>query len=209
MNRTRSGVLWVPITLFLLTGLTIAFAFVQAFQILLGTLPPDSARLSTAPVSHFTHVLAGVLFGVTGPLQFGRVLANKFGRLHRVLGRVFILAGAFLSLSSLSLLWQFPTGDSMANSVARLVFGLALGFTLCKAVLAIRRRNISVHRDWMIRSYALGMGATLVAVVFLPIYLITGVPPTGLVSDIAFVGSWCFCVLVAEVVVRKLNRQTT
>lgn len=205
MSRFTSRVFLIPAVLYLLSGLTIAFATVQLFQILLGTLPADSARFSTAPISHFAHALAGVLFGVIGPLQFGRVLANKFGSLHRILGRVFILAGGFLVLSSLSLLWQFPTGDSVPNSVARLVFGLALGFTLYQAVRAIRTRDVTGHRDWMIRSYALGIGATLVAIVFLPIYLFTGVPPTGIVSDIAFVGSWCFCVLVAELIVRKLN----
>lgn len=205
MGRITSRVFLIPAVLYFLSGLTIAFAFVQLFQILLGTLPSDSADLATAPVSHFAHVMAGVLFGVIGPLQFGRVLANKYGSLHRFLGRVFVLAGVFLVLSSLSLLWQFPTGDSAPNNMARLIFGLALGFTLCKAVWAIRRRNVSVHRDWMIRSYALGMGATLVAIVFLPIYLFTGVAPTGIVSDIAFVGSWCFCVLVAELIVRTRN----
>lgn len=205
MSRFKTRAFIIPTVLYLLSGLTIAFAAVQLFQILSGTLPADSARFSITPMSHFTHALAGVLFGVIGPLQFGRVLANKFGGLHRILGRVFVLAGGFLVLSSLSLLWQFPTGDSVPNSVARLVFGLALGFTLCKAVWAIRRRNVTVHRDWMIRSYALGIGATLVAIVFIPIYLFTGVPPTGIVSDIAFVGSWCFCVLVAEYIVRSLN----
>lgn len=83
--------------------MTILFAMVQVVQIPLDALPPESARIATAPFSHFAHVVGGVLFGVLGPLQFGRVLAKKFGRIHRVLGRVFVMAGAFLSLSSLSL----------------------------------------------------------------------------------------------------------
>jgi hypothetical protein len=36
-------------------------------------------------------------------------------------------------------------------------------------MVAIRQRNFTRHRDWMIRSYAIGIGATVVANVFLPI----------------------------------------
>lgn len=54
----------------------------------------------------------------------------------------------------------------------------------------------------MIRAYAIGMGATAVSMVF-SLYLITGEPPTGLVSDIVFLGSWTACVVLAECLVRR------
>ncbi len=207
MSRILSRPVGVPVILFLLSGMTILFATVQAVQIPLGALPPESFRIATAPYSHFAHVVSGVLFGVIGPLQFGRVLARSYGRLHRILGRIFVVAGAILALSSLSLLWQFPQGAPALVSGGRLVFGIGLAVALFVAMQAIRARNIPRHRDWMIRAYALGMGATLVSVVFLPIFLITGEPPMGLVSDIAFIGSWAACVVFAEWLVRRLNHK--
>ncbi len=207
MERIRVTATTLPVILYVLSGLTLLFAASQVVQIPLGSLPADSQRLSVAPYSHFAHVLGGVLFGIIGPLQFGRILAHKYGALHRIMGRVFVVAGAFLSLSSLMLLWQFPDTYSALASGGRLVFGIGLGISLWMGMAAIRARQFLRHRDWMIRSYALGMGATLVAIVFLPIYAMTGTPPEGLWSDVMFIGSWAGCVIFAEGVVRRLNQK--
>lgn len=195
----------VPAILLFFSLVTILLAVVQAVQIPLGALPEDSARLAAVPIPHFFHVVGGAVFGLLGPLQFGRVLARKYGKLHRVLGRVFVVARFMLSLSSLSLLWHFPDIDAPLASAGRLVFGIALGVALTIAMLAIRKRDITRHRDWMIRSYAIGIGATAVSMVFIPIYAITGTPPMGLASDIAFIGSWTACVIFAELLVRRLH----
>ena len=67
-------------------------------------------RLAAAPYSLFAHTVAGATFGLIGPLQFGRVLARRFGQLHRIMGRIFVGAGAFLSLSCSVYFGSFPTG---------------------------------------------------------------------------------------------------
>lgn len=194
----------VPAALFFGTLLTIVLALVQAVQIPLGALPEDSLRLSATPVWHFMHVLGGATFGILGPIQFSRVLMRKYGLLHRIMGRVFVAAGAMLSLSSLSLLWHFPDTHSVAISSGRLLFGIALGVALAFAMQAIRKRDFTHHRNWMIRAYAIGIGATAVTMVFFPIYAITGEPPMGLIADIIMLGSWTACVVFAEVLVRRI-----
>lgn len=203
MTRWFTRPLVVPAALYFGTLLTIVLALVQAVQIPLGALPEDSLRLTAAPVWHFMHVLGGATFGILGPIQFGRVLMRKYGQLHRVMGRVFVAAGAMISLSSLSLLWHFPDAYSVAVNSGRLLFGIALGAALVMAMLAIRKRDFARHRNWMIRAYAIGMGATAVTMVFFPIYAITGEAPTGLVSDIIFLGSWTACIVFAEALVRR------
>jgi uncharacterized membrane protein len=204
MTRRLSSPVVVPVALFFATALTILLALVQVVQIPLGALPEDSLRLSGAPVWHFMHVLGGATFGILGPIQFGRVLSRKYGLLHRVMGRVFVAAGAMISLSSLSLLWHFPATYSVAMNSGRLLFGIALGVALAIAMQAIYTRDFTRHRNWMIRAYAIGMGATAVTMVFFPIFLITGEPPTGLASDIAFLGAWTACMVFAEGVVRRI-----
>jgi len=204
MTRRLTSPIVVTAALYFGTLLTILLALMQVVQIPLGALPEDSQRLSAIPVWHFLHVLGGATFGILGPIQFGRVLARKYGRLHRAMGRVFVAAGAMISVSSLSLLWHFPDTHSMAISGGRLVFGIALGLALAIAMQAIRERDSTRHRNWMIRAYAIGMGATAVTMVFFPIYAITGQPPMGLAADIAFMGSWTACVVFAEVLVRRI-----
>ena len=186
------------------TLLTILLALVQVVQIPLGSLPEDSRHLSAAPVWHFMHVLGGAAFGILGPIQFSRVLMRKYGLLHRFIGRVFVAAGATISLSSLGLLWNFPGTYSVAVSSGRMLFGIALGVALGVAMWTIRKRDFAGHRNWMIRAYAVGIGATAVSMVFFPIYVITGKPPTGLASDLVFLGSWTACIVFAEGLVRRI-----
>ena len=186
------------------TLLAIILALVQVVQIPLGALTEDSRHLSGAPVWHFMHVLGGATFGILGPIQFSRALMRKYGLLHRVMGRMFVAAGAMISLSSLGLLWHFPDTYSVAVSSGRLLFGIALGVALAIAMQAIRKRDFTRHRNWMIRAYAIGIGATAVSMVFFPIYAITGEPPMGLASDIVFLGSWTACVAFAEGLVRRI-----
>ncbi len=204
MTRRFASPVVVPVALYFGTLLTILLALVQVVQIPLGALPEDSQRLSAAPVWHFMHVLGGATFGILGPIQFGRALMPRYGLLHRVLGRMFVAAGAMISLSSLGLLWRFPDTYSVAISSGRLLFGIALGVALAIAMQAIYKRDFTRHRNWMIRAYAIGIGATAVTMVFFPIYLITGKPPVGLASDIAFLGAWSACVVVAEGFVRRI-----
>ncbi len=204
MTRGFTRPVVVPAALLLGTLLTIILALVQVVQIPLGALPEDSLRLAAVPGWHFMHVLGGATFGILGPIQFGRVLARRYGRLHRVMGRVFVAAGAMISLSSLGLLWHFPDTYSVAMNIGRLLFGIALGVALAIAMQAIRKRDFTRHRNWMIRAYAIGIGATAVTMVFFPIYVITGAPPMGLAADVVFLGSWTACVVFAEGLVRRI-----
>lgn len=202
--RTKTA-LAVPAILYFLSGLTILISLVRVVEIAVDAVPADSLRLMAAPISHLAHVIAGALFGIIGPIQFGRVLVRRYGKLHRVLGRVFVVAGAVLSISSLTLLWNFPDTHEPLVTGGRLVFGIALGIALIIAMTAIRARNIPKHRDWMIRAYAIGMGATVVSVAFVPIYVATGVPPMGLFADILFIGLWAACIIFAEILIRRIH----
>jgi uncharacterized membrane protein len=204
MTRRLASPVVVPVALYFGTLLTILLALVQVVQIPLGALPADSQRLGAAPVWHFMHVLGGAAFGILGPIQFGRALMPRYGLLHRMVGRVFVAAGAMISLSSLGLLWRFPDTYSVAINTGRLLFGIGLGVALAIAMQAIYKRDFTRHRNWMIRAYAIGIGATAVTMVFFPIYLITGEPPKGLAADIAFLGAWTACVVFAEGLVRRI-----
>lgn len=196
----------IPLALVLAfcTFIPVMLAAINLVQIPLGDLPEDSRRLASVPVSLFLHSLAGVLFGVLGPLQLIRALRRRFGTVHRLTGRVFVLAGAGLALSGLSLLLQVESVATGLLDAARGVFSLALLTSLALGVAAARAHDMLAHRAWMIRAYAVGMGTGTVALVMYPIYLITGAPLMGLAADIMVVGMWLLNIVLAEWVVRRL-----
>lgn len=193
----------------LFTFIPVVTAVMNTVQIPTGTYPQDSAHLAVAPLSWFLHALAGVAFGIAGPLNFVRALRRRFDRLHRVAGWVFFGSGLVLGLTALSLLLTVEPQRTPVVDIARGVFGLALIVSIAMAATAIRRRDIATHRAWVIRAYAVGMGLGTVALVFFPIYVVTGAPPEGLASDILFVGSWALNVGLAEWVIHRTTPSTS
>lgn len=186
------------------TFIPVMMAAVRVVQIPLGALPEDSLRLAFVPVAFFLHALAGMLFGLLGPLQFVRALRRQFGPLHRLSGRAFVLAGVGSALSGLALLLQVESMATGLLDAARGVFSLALIAVLVPGVAVARAHAMLRHRTWMIRAYAIGMGSGTPALVLFPVYLISGEPPTGLTTDIAVVGVWLLTIAVGEWVVRRL-----
>jgi hypothetical protein len=185
------------------TSIPVMMAGVRVVQIPLGTLPDDSLRLAVAPLSFFAHALAGVLFGILGPLQFSRVLRRRFGPWHRITGRVFAVAGVFLGLSGLSILAQAQNTSTLLLDGFRAVAGIGLLAAIGLGVSAARTRDFPRHRAWMIRAYGIGMGSGTVALVMFPIYIATGAPITGLLSEVVFVGWWALNVALAEWIARR------
>ena len=104
----------------------------------------------------------------------------------------------------LALLLQVESVTTGLLDSARGVFGLALTAALVRAVAAGRAHDMRRHRAWMICAYAVGMGQGTFALVMFPTYMITGVPPTGLATDIVVVGMWLLNIALAEWVVRRL-----
>lgn len=203
--RTLSRPVPFVLALAICSFIPIVMASFRVVQIPLNALPDDSLRLAVAPIAYFLHSLAGVLFGVLGPLQFVRALGSKYGALHRLGGRAFVLAGTALALSGLGLLLQVESITTALLDTARGVFGLALLAALVLGVAAARSHDLPRHRAWMIRAYAIGMGTGTVSLVMFPIYLITGAPVAGLASDIVVVGIWLMTIVLGEWVVRSSN----
>ncbi len=106
----------------------------RAVQIPLGAWPEDSLRLACVPFAFFLHSLAGVLFGVLGPLQFVLALRLRFAALHRLAGSVFVLSGMGLGFSVLALLLRVGSLSTVLLEAARGVFGVAMMVALVRGV---------------------------------------------------------------------------
>jgi uncharacterized membrane protein len=205
MLRFFSRPLPLVLLLSVCTFIPVLMALVRVVQIPTHSYPDDSARFAIAPVAWFLHALAGTAFGLAGPVNFVLALRRRFGWLHRVTGRVFAVAGSVLGLSGLALLAQVTPQSTAVIDITRAVFSLTLLYALAQTVTAILDRDIQRHRAWAIRAYAIGMGSGTVALVFFPIYLVTGAPPTGPASDILFTASWALNIGFAEWVIRRIS----
>ena len=148
------------------------------------------------------HVAGAVVALSLGPWQFVRRLRSRWPRVHRMVGRVYVVAVLATGVGGLMLA---PT--TYTRRLAGLAFALLAVGTLgstAMAFVAIRRRQIARHRAWMTRSYAFvftGVSFRLGLVLL---------PALGLSFDTAYPLSawiaWPINLAVAEVLIRRQRR---
>ena len=108
------------------------------------------------PILTFVHIIPGAVFMILGPLQFVRRIRAKHLRFHRWSGRVFFACGLVIGISALALTLQTSIGGANERA-AIILFAIVFLFELIRAFLLIRRRRIALHREWMIRAFAIGL----------------------------------------------------
>jgi uncharacterized membrane protein len=100
----------------------------------------------------FPHVVCGVLAAVLGPLQFWPRLRRDYLPFHRVAGRVYVVAVLVGAVASVGMASKIGADDA---AYAWGLIGLAGAWVVTTglAFVAIRRKHIVLHKQWMIRSY--------------------------------------------------------
>jgi uncharacterized membrane protein len=167
-----------------------------------GQLPADHIRLTETPLPFVGHALGGVLFGLLGPLQFAPRLRGRWPALHRASGRVFVAGGLLLAITGLWLLALYPASATWPLQAGRLFMSFGLLICLPLAVAHARRRDISQHRAWMIRGYAIGIAAGTQSLILFPYFLFVA-EPEGLWADLVLLSGWVINISVAEIAIRR------
>ena len=114
------------------------------------------------------HGLAGACAILLGPMQFSDRLRHRFTKLHRVLGRLYVVGA--LIVSPLGVYLQYfdeRIGGTRSFTLGAVTDAALLMITTGVAFAFVRQRKIQQHRQWMTRSFA-------VAIVFLEVRVITG-----------------------------------
>jgi Predicted membrane protein (DUF2306) len=102
--------------------------------------------------------------------------------------------------------YALPESDGSILYVERLVFGGAMLVSLVLGYLAIRRRDFDQHGAWMMRGYAIGLGAGTQVVTNVPWFLLAGLPDVTTRAILMGAG-WVINLAVAEWLIRQRGRQ--
>ena len=84
----------------------------------------------------------------------------------------------------------------------RILVSVAMMLCLLLGIVSVIKRRIAQHRAWMIRAYALGLGAGTQGFVMLP-WVVTVGEPNGLLRDVLMTLAWVINLVVAEWIIRK------
>lgn len=146
------------------------------------------------------HILLAVIALLTGPLGIIKKIRNKSLSFHRWNGRVYVLSiilnfipGVYVSF--------FATGGLLSTIGFLILNSLWLGTTIL-GIKYIKRKNIILHSQWLIRSFFLSFANTTIYItvtIFQHFMNITYVTSYTLAVWIC----WALNLLIAEFLIRK------
>jgi uncharacterized membrane protein len=123
-------------------------------------LLPDNPRIDAVPAPVVVHIAAAAVYALLGAFQFSARLRRGRPRWHRRSGRVLVAAGLLVAGSGLWMTLFYPGAPGgYLLWMIRLLVGSAIALSIVLGFTAIRRRDVAAHRAWMIRAYALAVGA--------------------------------------------------
>jgi uncharacterized membrane protein len=151
------------------------------------------------------HMGGGTIAILAGIAQLWLGLTGRTAGLHRPLGRIYVAAVAVGSVGGIYLALTITDGGF---AYAAGLFGLAVAWliTTGMAVLAIHRRAVVQHREWMIRSYIVTF-AFVTFRLFEHLLVSWKIAPDGQIETFMAFACWAFPLLLAEPLIqlRKLR----
>jgi uncharacterized membrane protein len=186
--------------LFAFVGLMMAYVLRHNESFLLNRADPVWQHYQPFKWWLLPHGVAGACALLLGPMQFSDRLRQRYAKLHRVAGRIYVVAALILApLGAYIQFFQERMHETRSFTIAAVVDATLLMFTTGLAFVFIRQGKIQQHRAWMTRSFA-------VALVFLEVRVIGGVTGwenlgSGAIETIVW-GCLAFSILAADIVLQ-------
>ena len=173
-------------------------------------ITPENARFLADPVPVLIHIPATLVYSVLGAFQFTPALRRR-NRWHKVAGRILLPTALIVAITGLwmTLTYPWPDHDGLGVYLERLVFGTAMLVSVVMGIDTIRRRKFAEHGEWMIRAYALGMGAGTQVLTHVPWFILVDLHPGRLPRTIMMGSAWVINALVAEWIIRRSRASTS
>lgn len=146
-----------------------------------------NGRFAQHPLLTLLHILPGLIFCILGPLQFVTKIRRNYPTFHKWSGRVYVVAGIFIGISALMLVYVIGFAG-IAETVNVTLFASLFLIFLGLAIYRIRRREVAAHREWMIRAFALGLASASLRLIFLVVTT---------VSDFSFAESFLIALWIS------------
>jgi uncharacterized membrane protein len=182
--------------LFAAFGLMALFVLWNNERFLIDASSPAWTRYEPILLHLVPHGVGGAFALLIGATQFSSRLRRKHLRVHRFLGKLYIVCTFVLApvavLMALKISPWFMTVFTIVQAAALMAFTAA-------AYWSIRHKNIAQHREWMVRSYA-------VLLIFLEGRVLMAIPAIGQqgMDSVVLVNWACLALslVVAEFVLR-------
>ncbi len=149
----------------------------------------------------YIHVYSAICCLIAGFTQFNSFILSKYKKLHKYMGYVYVLTVVFLAAPSGIYIGYYANGGWLAQLSFMLLGTLWLLFTI-KAMIALKNRHVKLHREFMLRSFALAFSAITLRLWKVILVYLFHPAPMDVYQIIAWLG-WIPNLLIIEYLIRK------
>ncbi|WP_317169450.1 DUF2306 domain-containing protein [Mucilaginibacter humi] len=158
------------------------------------------------PWPHSLTYICGYIFLLLTPLQFSKKIRAKNIRFHRFSGWLVAASALIIGITALVMSFKMAIGGAVETAAATFTFALFFLFALCKALYYIRNKKILLHREWMIRMFAIGLAIATVRPIVGLFFGFSSLSPHQFFG-IAFWIGFTLHAILAEVYIRRYRYQ--
>lgn len=168
-------------------------------------ITPENARFFATPLPVAIHIVAVIIYSMLGAFQFSPSFRKQRRGWHRAAGRILVPCGLLAAMSGLWMtqFYPWPAGDGQVLYVERVFVGSAMIVAIGLGLYEITRRDFVSHGAWMMRAYALGLGAGTQVLTHLPWFVFVGGKPSEGPRAVLMGAGWVINAMVAEWIIRQ------
>ena len=162
------------------------------------------------PVATALHVILGGVYLALAPFQFAKRIRSRHLGYHRWAGRVLVAIGLLVGAAGVFMAVVIPAAGWSERVVVG-SFGLLFLLALGKGFLHVRAGRVAMHREWMIRAFAIALAIATTRLISIPALLIVGMHTDGQVATlviVSFTVAFVVHALLAEAWIRATRRRS-
>jgi Predicted membrane protein (DUF2306) len=147
----------------------------------------DYVQNSLWLTAFYVHVFSSLFALLAGFTQFSRTIRQRYARIHRWVGRVYVL-DILLMTGPAGLLMSLYANGGITSRLAFLTLSILWWYFTYKAWRAALAKEFAQHRAYMLRSFALTLSAITLRIWKLGMAHYLELPPMDIYRMVAWLG---------------------
>lgn len=153
----------------------------------------------------FIHAYTAILALVAGFTQFSSLIRNQLPRIHRISGWLYLIVVLLLAGPS-GIIIGIHANGGWSSQLGFCLLGILWIYFSWISLQKIKQRNISAHRDFMYRSFALALSAISLRAWKYIIVAIWQPRPMDTYRVVAWLG-WVGNLILAEIIISYIKKR--
>jgi hypothetical protein len=152
----------------------------------------------------YVHIVPGILFLILGAYQFIPYFRKRYFKLHRTIGKAFLLLSALIFSTAIVLGVFYPFGNYLESTVT-FIFGSYLLYCTYMAYTTARNRKFIQHQNWVTRVYFIAIAVSTIRGV-IGLFMAAGSQNIQDIFGISFLIAFVIHFILVEIWIRYLAK---